>query len=80
LLAELRALERRWREAEALYREALSIYERHGAANSIPVVAPLLRALADVLKHNGGSNDEVRALETRARDILRNASLPAPRA
>ncbi len=80
LLAELRALERRWHESELLYREALGIYERHGAANTNAAVAPLLRALADVLKHNGGSNDEVHALETRARDILRNTSPSAPRA
>jgi tetratricopeptide (TPR) repeat protein len=72
LLAELRAQQRRWSEAESLYREALGIYERHGAANTNPAVAPLLRALADVLRHNGGSNDEVRALETRAREILRS--------
>jgi Tfp pilus assembly protein PilF len=42
LLGELRGQQRRWTEAEALYREALDIYERHGATNGNPVIAPLL--------------------------------------
>ncbi len=80
LLAELRAEQRRWPQAEALYREALSICERPGIANTNPDVAPLLRGLADVLKHDGGSSDEVRALESRARDILRSTMSSSPRA
>jgi tetratricopeptide (TPR) repeat protein len=79
LLAELRAQQRNWEAAEALYREAIGIYERRGPENANPRVAPLLRALADVLKHEGGSKEEVRALESRARDMLRSATQSAPR-
>jgi tetratricopeptide (TPR) repeat protein len=71
LLAELRAAQHRWHEAETLYREAVGLYERRGTDNDNPdpAVAPVLRALADVLKHDGGSKDEVRALENRARGL-----------
>jgi len=82
LLGELRVQQRNWRAAETLFREAIGIYERGEAASpgSVdPAVAPLLRALADVLKHEGGSKDEVRALETQARNMQR-AVAQAPRA
>lgn len=71
LLAQLRAQQRNWQAAQALYREALTFSED----------APTLRALADVLKHTGGSKDEVRALEGRARSLLQPPSSQAnPRA
>jgi tetratricopeptide (TPR) repeat protein len=74
LLGELRLQQRNWQAAESLYREAIGIYERGGPASGNPVVVPLLRALADVLKKDGGSKAEARALESRARDIARSAT------
>jgi len=78
LLAELRAQQRNWQAAEALYREALGIYEKDGTGNVKPAAAPLLLGLADVLRHEGGPKEEVRALESRARNILRTASQSTP--
>jgi len=75
LLGELRAQQRNWHAAEALDREAIGIYRRSESANANAAIAPLLRTLADVLKHEGGSKSEVRALESQARDILRTAPL-----
>jgi tetratricopeptide (TPR) repeat protein len=77
LLGELRAQQHNWPEAEALDREAISLYEKAGNTN--PAVAPLLLALADVLKHEGGSKQEVRILENQAHTILRSASQSTPR-
>ena len=61
LLGQLRAQQRDWPAAEALYREAAAIY---GGAN-----APVLLALANVLKQSGGSKQEIRRLEQQAREI-----------
>jgi tetratricopeptide (TPR) repeat protein len=69
LLAELRVQQRNWHGAEALYREAIGIYERSRPGNETPAAAPLLRALASVLRHEGGSKAEIRELESRAHDI-----------
>lgn len=63
LLAELRVEQRDWSAAEALYREAATAY---GGAN-----APVLRALAAVLKQKGGSRQEIRRLEQQASEISR---------
>jgi tetratricopeptide (TPR) repeat protein len=79
LLGELRAQQHNWAEAESLYREALGIYTKDkGKVN--PATAAVLRELADILKHEGGSKDEVRALEGQARDILRASGHSAPHA
>jgi len=61
LLGQLRAEQRNWSAAEALYREAAAIY---GGAN-----APVLLALANVLKQAGGSKQEIHHLEQQAREI-----------
>jgi tetratricopeptide (TPR) repeat protein len=61
LLGELRAEQRDWPAAETLYREAAAIYA--GAD------APVLLALANVLKQAGGSRQEIRHLEQQARAI-----------
>ena len=60
---ELRVRQHNWHEAEQLFREAIGIQGN----------AQLLLALADVLKHEGGSVDEVRALEDQARGMRRSA-------
>ncbi len=74
LLANLRAQQHNWRSAEALYREAISLYaKQHEQPN--PAAVPVMRALADVLKNRGGSKEEVRALENKAKDILRASSV-----
>lgn len=77
-LAQLREQQHDSRAAEALYREAIGIYESDAASSPSPFLAPALRALATLLKHNGGSKIEVRALETRARDVLESASSAKP--
>jgi tetratricopeptide (TPR) repeat protein len=69
LLAELRVQQRNWQGAEALYREAIGIYERSRPGNDTPAAASLLRALVSVLKHEGGSKAEIRELESRAHDL-----------
>jgi len=61
LLGQLRAEQRNWSAAEALYREAAAIY---GGGN-----APVLLALANVLKQAGGSKQEIHHLEQQAREI-----------
>jgi tetratricopeptide (TPR) repeat protein len=73
LLGELRAQQHNWQASEGLYREAIGIYEKDATGSANPAVVPLLLALADVLKHEGGSKTEVRALESRAHDILKSA-------
>jgi uncharacterized tellurite resistance protein B-like protein len=70
LLGELRSQQRDWHTAEILFREAMGIYESSSPANAVPAIAPLLRGLAEAIKHQGGSKKEVRELEARARDIL----------
>jgi tetratricopeptide (TPR) repeat protein len=69
LLARLRAEQHNWRAAADLYREAIAIYQDQTNTTPNPAMVPALHALADLLKHNGGSKDEVRALEARARVI-----------
>ncbi len=76
LLGELRMQQRNWQDAEKLFRESIGIYEKTGTENMNAAVVPVLRDLADVLKHQGAPKDEVRALESQARDILR--TVPAP--
>jgi tetratricopeptide (TPR) repeat protein len=77
LLGELRVQQRNWRDAEKLFRESLGIYGKAGTENVNSAVVPVLRDLADVLKHQGAPKDEVRALESQVRDILRATSAPA---
>jgi tetratricopeptide (TPR) repeat protein len=68
LLAQLRAEQRDWPAAEALYREASAI---DGGAN-----APVLLALANVLKQAGGSTQEIHRLEQEAREISQAGKRP----
>jgi tetratricopeptide (TPR) repeat protein len=70
LLGELRSQQRDWHTAEALFREAIGIYESSLPPDPDPAIATLLRGLAEAIKHQGGSKKEVRELEARARDIL----------
>lgn len=70
LLGELRTQQRDWHAAEALFREAVAIYENNSPADLEPCMAPLLRGLADAIRHQRGSKKEVRELEARARNIL----------
>ena len=74
LLGDLRSQQHSWQAAEGLYREAISLHEK-SAANSDPAMGCLLRALADTLKHEGKSKDEIRSLEAQARGAARAASL-----
>jgi hypothetical protein len=67
-LAELRALEHSWREAQALYGEAIAIYEST-LGPSHPGIAPVLLEYAGVLKHCGVPRAEVKNIETRAKAI-----------
>jgi tetratricopeptide (TPR) repeat protein len=67
-LADLRAMQRCWPQAQELYMEAITIYEKQLGPNS-PALAPVLRGYAGALKHNGGSKSDVRNLESRARTI-----------
>jgi tetratricopeptide (TPR) repeat protein len=70
LLGELRAQQRNWHNAETLFREAIGIYESSSPADAGPAIAPLLRGLAEAIKHQGGSKKEVRELEARAREVV----------
>ncbi len=79
LLGRLREQQQNWRAAEALYREALDIYAKQGSGDSSPVVVPILRALANTLRHERASKQEIRELEARARNILRASANPPPR-
>jgi len=79
LLGDLRAQQRNWQAAEGLYREALALREKCRSTAIDPTIGPLLRALADTLKHEGKSKDEIRSLEAQARGT-RHASASAPTA
>ena len=69
-LAELRAQQRNWGEAQSLYYEAIAIYdEKLGPGD--PEIAPVLRAYANVLKQKGAPKSEVRDVEARAKALLR---------
>jgi tetratricopeptide (TPR) repeat protein len=65
-LAELRALEQNWHDAQALYSEAIAIYESTPGF-SRPGMAPVLLEYADVLKHCGAPRAEVKDIEAKAR-------------
>jgi len=67
-LGELRALEHNWSEAQALYSEALEIYESTIGSNH-PAMAPVFREYADILRHCGAPRTEVKDIEARARSI-----------
>ena len=67
-LAELRAQQHAWNDAESLYREAICVYERT-LGEGHPDIAPVLRAYADVLKHQGVRSAHVKSIEARARAI-----------
>jgi tetratricopeptide (TPR) repeat protein len=67
-LAELRALERNWHDAQTLFSEAISIYESTMGPHH-PGMAPVLLEYANVLKHCGAPRAEVKNLEARARSI-----------
>jgi hypothetical protein len=67
-LAELRALERNWHDAQTLFSEAISIYESTMGPNH-PGMAPVLLEYANVLKHCGAPRAEVKNIEARARAI-----------
>jgi tetratricopeptide (TPR) repeat protein len=78
LLGQLREQQHNWQAAESLYREAIGIYERQTTRPASPLAAQLMLALADLLKKNGGSKAEVRALEARAHDMARTAPQKTP--
>jgi tetratricopeptide (TPR) repeat protein len=65
-LAELRALEQNWHDAQALYSEVIALYESTPGF-SRPGTAPVLLEYADVLKHCGAPRAEVKDVEARAR-------------
>ena len=67
-LAELRALEHNWHDAQALFSEAISIYESTMGPNHRGM-APVLLEYANVLKHCGAPRAEVKNLEARAKAI-----------
>ena len=67
-MAELCAAERDWVMAEALYREALGVYEASiGPAH--PDIAPVLTAWAGTMKRRHALAEEVRSVEARAKSI-----------
>jgi tetratricopeptide (TPR) repeat protein len=74
-LAALRAQQHVWNDAEPLYREAIGFYERKLGVDH-PDIAPVLRAYADVLKHQGTPGVQVKNIEARARAIERSAGHP----
>jgi tetratricopeptide (TPR) repeat protein len=67
-LAQLRALQGRYKESQEIYREVISLYElRVGAQH--PAMVPLLREYADTLKRDGAPKAEIRGVESRAKSI-----------
>jgi tetratricopeptide (TPR) repeat protein len=72
-LADLRSQQHAWQAALDLYRESIGIYERRLGRNS-PALAPALRGYAEALRHFGGSKEEVRVLESRAKAVSGFAS------
>jgi tetratricopeptide (TPR) repeat protein len=68
-LAELRARQGSWRDSAALYKQAIDIYQlRLGSTNRN--LAPVLKAYAEVLKHDAGSRAQAKTIESQARAIL----------
>lgn len=63
-LAELRSLQHNWQEAQALYSEAIELFES-GAGPRDPAFAPMLTEYAAVLKHTGASPSAVKAVQDR---------------
>jgi tetratricopeptide (TPR) repeat protein len=67
-LAELRAFERNWHDAQILFSEAITTYESMPGPKH-PGIAPVLLEYANVLKHCGAPRAEVKNIEARARAI-----------
>ncbi len=74
ILADLRALQQNWREAQTLYAEVVGIYESTSGGNH-PALAPILLKYAEVLKHCGVPKEQVRSVQARAKAIR---SMKAP--
>ena len=74
-LASLRAQQRQYPEAEALYREAIGYYDA-SIGDGHPDVAPVLREYADVLRRSKGSKAEIKLLQTRIHAIEARAGRP----
>lgn len=68
VLADLRAIEQNWREAQQLYAEVIAIYEST-SGGSHPSLAPILVRYAEILRHSGASKEQVRSVEARAKAI-----------
>jgi tetratricopeptide (TPR) repeat protein len=69
-LGEVRAAQHQWVEAQALYSEAIGIYEA-ALGERHPTIAPVLREYADVLKHAGAPRAEVKRIEAKARAAIK---------
>lgn len=67
-LGQLRALQHHWNEAQALYSEAIDIFESTAGPRH-PALAPILFEYAAVLRHSGATPAAVRAVEARAKAI-----------
>jgi tetratricopeptide (TPR) repeat protein len=67
-LAEVRADERQWSDAQTLYSETISIYERTLGPRD-PAIAAVLHEYAEVLKLSGAPRAEVKRVEARAKAI-----------
>jgi tetratricopeptide (TPR) repeat protein len=67
-LGEVRAEQHQWIEAQALYSEAIGIYEA-SLGTGHPTIAPVLKEYADVLKHAGAPRAEVKRVEAKAKAI-----------
>jgi len=68
ILADLRALQQNWREAQTLYAEVIGLYESTSGGDH-PTLAPILLKYAEVLKHCGVPKEQVRSVEARAKAI-----------
>lgn len=67
-LGQLRALQHNWTEAQALYGEAIQLFESD-AGRRHPALAPMLSEYAAVLKRAGASRAAVKTVEARARAL-----------
>ncbi len=77
-LASLKAQKHAWNDAESLYREAIGLYEQKLGADHSDI-APILRAYADVVKHQSTPGADVRTIEARARAIEKSIGKSAGR-
>ena len=68
-LAELRAMQHSWREAQDLYRESLAIYERRLGAHN-PSLVPILKSYAESLKRGGAPKAETKSVEAQMKTIM----------